>query len=94
MFNPSEIPSWVSGGSTNDGSSRKYHRAVKFFQTKNAELKAQGQPSIEITEEAVKELYERWGGLVLEDYGAVYSQALPEIALGRPKPMRTRKSVE
>lgn len=67
MFNPSEIPAWVSGGASNDGSARKYHRAVKFLQGRNAELKAQGKPEEEITEAALKELYVKWGGLVLQD---------------------------
>lgn len=44
------MPSWIS-----EGSVRKYHRAV-------AELTKNKQP---VTEEAVKELYVKWGGLVV-----------------------------
>lgn len=49
-FNPSVIPAWVS-----EGSVRKYHRAVELIRKENRPM----------TEEAVKELYTRWGGLVL-----------------------------
>jgi hypothetical protein len=48
---------WVSGGLTNDGSVRKYHRAVET-------LRKEGK---EMTEEAVKALYIKFGGLVIED---------------------------
>lgn len=47
-----EQPSWVS-----EGSIRKYNRAV-------AELTKEKK---EVTEEAVKELYVKWGGLVIGD---------------------------
>lgn len=45
-----EVYSWVS-----DGSVRKFHRAV-------AQLLKEKK---EVTEEAVKELYTAWGGLVM-----------------------------
>lgn len=66
MFNPANIPAWVSGGATNDGSVRKYHRAVSLLQKQNADLKAQGKEAVEITEDAVKALYEKYGGNVIE----------------------------
>lgn len=46
-----DIPSWVS-----EGSIRKYHRAV-------AQLKTEKK---EITDAAIKELYTKWGGLVID----------------------------
>lgn len=52
---------WVS-----DGSVRKYHRAVAL-------LKKEGK---EITEAAVKELYTKWGGLLLGDVESV--RGVPE----------------
>lgn len=45
------MPQWVS-----EGSAAKYNRAVR-------QLKSEGK---EATEEAVKALYEKFGGLVLE----------------------------
>lgn len=48
--------SWVSGGSSNDGSVRKYHRAIAQLTKENKE----------VTEAAIKELYVKWGGLVIE----------------------------
>lgn len=66
MFNPEKTPAWVSGAIAHDGSYHKYVRAVDFLKKRNAELKAQKQPEVEITEEAVKELYVRFGGLVLD----------------------------
>lgn len=44
-------PAWVS-----EGSIAKYHRAVK-------QLRNENKP---VTDEAVKELYVGWGGLVLD----------------------------
>lgn len=50
-FNPTAIPAWVS-----EGSMRKYDRAVK-------QLRDAKEP---VTEEAVKALYVKWNGLVLD----------------------------
>jgi len=67
MFNPSQIPSWVSVNQDGrGGSSNKYDRAVKFLRQRNAELKAQGQEPVEITEAEVKELYIKFGGPIVD----------------------------
>lgn len=55
-FNSANVPAWVSGGLTGDGSSRKYHRAVKQLKDLN----------LPVTEESVRELYEKFGGKVME----------------------------
>lgn len=55
-----EQPAWVSSGSV-----RKFVRAVAQLTKENADRRAQGKPEVEITEAAVKELYVKWGGLVL-----------------------------
>lgn len=47
----SSIPKWVS-----EGSVRKYYRAVE-------QLRKESKP---VTDEAVKELYTKWGGLITE----------------------------
>lgn len=56
-FNPGVPPAWVSGGVTNDGSTRKFYRAVE-------QLRKEGK---DITEAAVKELYIKFGGLLIEE---------------------------
>jgi hypothetical protein len=55
MFNPNTPPAWVSGAGSNDGSVRKFHRAVKALR----------DDKLDITEDAVLELYVKYGGLVL-----------------------------
>lgn len=60
------MPEWVSGGSV-----RKYHRALATLARENANRKAQGQPEVEVTEEALKALYVKDGGLVLGDPSSV-----------------------
>ena len=49
-FSALNIPDWVS-----EGSLRKYHRAVKLLKDTNAP----------VTEESVKDLYVKYGGLVV-----------------------------
>lgn len=61
-----EQPDWV-----NEGSVRKYVRAL-------AQLTKEGK---EITEPAVKELYVKWGGLVLGDASTVLGADNPGDAL-------------
>jgi hypothetical protein len=56
IFDPTIPPDWVSGGKTGDGSSQKFYRAVTV-------LRSEGK---DVTEEAVKELYIKYGGLVLD----------------------------
>lgn len=85
-FNPAIIPTWVSGGQTKDGSSHKYHRAIKQLQEENAALKIQGKEPVELTEEAIKNLYVSWGGLVLDGNAPEIEE---EIVAPRP---RTRKA--
>lgn len=76
-----KIPAWVSGGATNDGSARKWYRAVET-------LRKAGTP---ITEEAVKELYIKYGGLVLETEEPV----VDEEATDEPKePKKKAKKAE
>lgn len=53
---------WVSQGSIT-----KFNRAVKDLKDQNVVLKAQGKPELEITEEAIKPLYLKRGGLVVGD---------------------------
>lgn len=57
---------WVS-----EGSVRKYHRAIALLTKENAQRKLTNQPEVEITEAAVKALYERWGGLVIGEPDSV-----------------------
>lgn len=65
------MPSWVS-----DGSVAKYHRAVR-------QLKAEDK---EATEEAVKALYTKYGGLVLE------SAEVAEVVETTDEPVRRKKA--
>ena len=58
---PQNPPAWVS-----EGSMRKYVRAIDTLNRDNAARKAAGQPEVALTEEAVKELYVKYAGLVLE----------------------------
>lgn len=53
---------WVSMGSIT-----KFNRAVKVLKDQNNALKAQSKPEVEITEEAIKALYLKYGGLVVGD---------------------------
>lgn len=57
-YNPNAIPPWVSGYNERGqgGSVRKYLRAVQV-------LKKAGS---EINEDAIKELYIKYGGLIVE----------------------------
>ncbi len=52
--------SWVS-----DGSVRKYHRAVAQLTKENADRTKLNQPLVPITDEAIKALYIKWGGLLI-----------------------------
>ncbi len=54
------MPAWVS-----EGSVRKYHRALAQLAKDNAERLRTNQPVVPVTEEAIKELYLKWGGLIL-----------------------------
>lgn len=60
------MPEWVS-----EGSIRKYVRAEAELKKDNADRKRAGKPEVEITEEAIKELYIRYAGLVLGDASTV-----------------------
>lgn len=85
-FNPAVVPAWVSGGQSNDGSSNKYHRAVRVLQEQNEVLRAQGRDEVELTEAAIKALYIKWGGLIL---GEDPVESVEEDPAPRP---RTRKA--
>lgn len=61
--------SWVSNAV-------KYNRAIKELETVNKNLKIQGRETVEITEEAVRALYLKYGGLVIGE---------PETQLGVPE---------
>lgn len=67
------IPAWVS-----EGSIRKYHRAL-------AQLIKEGKPQ---EEAAVKELYVKWGGLVIGDEEVA---APEEEAADEPKKKSSKK---
>lgn len=69
------IPAWVSGGSTNDGSSRKWYRAVEV-------LRKEGK---EITEAAAKELYIKYGGKVLPVDEPTPEPVITETPVEEPK---------
>lgn len=75
------MPSWVS-----EGSVRKYHRAL-------AQLIKEKTP---ITDEAVKELYVKWGGLVIGDDASVQGNDNPgmvmEVAAEEVKVKRAKKT--
>lgn len=60
MFDTSTVPSWVS-----EGSIRKWHRAVAQLTKENGDRVKTNQPTVAVTEAALKELYVKWGGLVL-----------------------------
>lgn len=60
------MPAWVS-----DGSVRKYNRAVEQLRKENVTRRALGQAEVEATEEAVKALYVKWGGLLLGESESV-----------------------
>lgn len=65
------MPSWVS-----EGSIRKYYRAVAQLDRENADRVRSGQAKIEVTEDAIKALYVRWGGLVVGETETL--QGVPE----------------
>lgn len=69
------IPSWVRGGATGDGSTRKYNRAKE-------ELRKQGVANP--TEEQLKELYIKYGGAI-EETDTVESSETEAKPKGRPK---------
>lgn len=62
---------WVSSGSI-----RKYDRALEQIRKENITRRALNQPEVEATEEVVKALYVKWGGLLLGE---------PESVLGVPE---------
>lgn len=66
------VPEWVS-----EGSIRKYHRAIAELNRENTNRKAAGQAVVEISEEAIKALYVKWGGLVLGE-----SESVKGVAAG------------
>ena len=66
------MPSWVS-----EGSVRKYHRAVALLTKENADRVKAGQPVVKVTEEAIKELYLKWGGYVVGDNSTISDIATP-----------------
>lgn len=68
-----EVYSWVS-----EGSVRKYHRAVAQLTKENADRKKLNQPLVPITEAAIKELYVKWGGLVVGEEDAPAEVVAPE----------------
>jgi hypothetical protein len=82
---PKEIPGWVSGRLTNDGSVRKYHRAIKFLQDENTLLRAQGKPEVEITEATILARYKDYGGKVIETEP---EEVIEEPAVEAPKKKR------
>lgn len=67
------MPNWVS-----DGSVRKYHRALAQLSKDNVIRKAAMQPEVPVTEEMIKELYTKWGGLVVGDIASIMGNDEPE----------------
>jgi hypothetical protein len=51
---------WVS-----EGSQRKFYRAIAQINKENVTRKTLNQPEVPLTEEAIKALYIKWGGLVI-----------------------------
>ena len=74
MAFPQDIPEWVSGSISGDGSLRKYHRAVEL-------LRKEGKA---ITEEAVKDLYVKWNGLIIEPKTEEVEEVEDRPRRGRP----------
>lgn len=72
---------WIS-----EGSRKKAERALNELRKRNDALRAQKQPEVEITESAIKELYVKWGGLVLEE------SAEPIVAPVEAPTPRSRRS--
>lgn len=75
---------WVS-----EGSLRKFDRAVLQLKNENKELVAQGKSAKEITEEAIKALYVKWNGLVLDEKIET-EEGAPTIAVDEPVVRRGR----
>lgn len=67
--------SWVS-----EGSVRKFHRAVAELTKANATRKALNQEIIPLTEQAIKDLYVKWGGLVVGEEEATQRGTADEPA--------------
>ena len=70
------MPNWVS-----EGSVRKYNRAAAFLAKENAIRKAGNLPENEVTEEALKALYVKWGGLVVGEIESARGNDHPEDAM-------------
>lgn len=88
--------SWVS-----EGSIRKFHRAVAELTKANATRKALNQDLIPLTEQAIKDLYVKWGGLIVGDESsergtgneaAVAPVELPAEAPAEVKEVHTKKA--
>lgn len=60
------MPEWVS-----EGSVRKYDRAVALLAKENSVRKSLGQAEVAVTEDAIKALYVKWGGLVIGDDASI-----------------------
>lgn len=60
------MPNWIS-----EGSVRKYHRALAQLAKENSIRRAGNLPEVAITEDAIKALYVKWGGLVIGDESTV-----------------------
>lgn len=70
MFSPTILPAWAS-----EGSSTKFFRAVKTLRTEGKEP----------TEEAVKELYVKLGGLLVTPSVEAEPEPVPEAPKRRSK---------
>lgn len=86
------MPSWVS-----EGSVRKYHRAIAQITKENADRVKLGQPVVEMTEEAIKTLYVKWGGYVVGDASTMEgntndAEVVAEVATEEVAKKRGRKT--
>lgn len=86
------MPSWVS-----EGSVRKYHRAIAQLGKDNAERTRLNQPVVPVTEEAIKELYTKWGGYVIGDAATLQgndndAEVVEEVAAAEVVKRRGKKT--
>ena len=75
---------------------KKLERAVKELTDQNNALKAAGKTPVEITEEAVKEVYLKYGGLVLgepETQKGVSEGQVTDVVEGKNLPEEKQKKV-
>lgn len=81
--------SWIS-----EGSQRKYHRAVAQLTKENATRKTLNQPLVPITEATIKELYIKWGGLLVGEEEAPEPEVIPENEVPAEAPKTAKKAAK